>query len=98
MSSYIKFILFIVGFTTYMILSAPKTGCPNRIDKIFGFKSSLIFKIPFLPLKIHIHHWLYLLIIRYFINYPQIIWFCYGGIIQGIVMYNDFYKIVYFVK
>jgi hypothetical protein len=94
----IEYISFILGFVIYMVFSAPKTGYPNRIDRILGFNVSLKFKIPFLPLKIHIHHWLYLLIIRLFINNPQIIWFCYGGIIQGIVMYEDFYKIVYFVK
>lgn len=93
-----KCISFILGFTTYMTLSAPKTGEPNRIDKVLGFNSSLIFKLPLIPIKIHMHHWLYLLIIRYFINYPQIIFFCYCGIIQGVVMYDDFYKIVYFVK
>lgn len=90
--------MFLFGFIFYMIFSAPKENEPNRIDKYLGFSISLVFKIPKLPIKIHIHHWLYLLIIRLFCNSPYIIMFCYGGAFQGIIMYNDFYKIIYFIK
>jgi len=87
-----KFISFIVGFTIFMLLSAPKTGYPNRIDKILGFKTSLIFKLPSISLKIHIHHWLYLLIIRYFIKIQKL----YGFVM--VVLYMELVCIMIFIK
>ena len=91
----IELVAFIFGFTIYMILSAPETGAPNRFDELVGFSTSLHFKIPFSTFKIHIHHWLYLSIIRLFVSNVPLIWFCHGGILQGIIMYRDFYRIIY---
>jgi hypothetical protein len=95
---FLKYISFICGLTIYMILSAPESGYPNKLDTILGFSTSLCFKIPFLPIKIHIHHWLYLFIISMIVYNQFIRYFCYGGMLQGILMYDDFYKIIYFIK
>jgi hypothetical protein len=98
MSIVAKFIMFLAGFIIFMIVSGPSTNTPNRIDTWLGISTSLVFKIPVLSLKIHLHHWICLLIISLFVTSQRIVWFCYGGATQGIIMYEDFYRIIYFYK
>jgi hypothetical protein len=93
-----KFIMFLIGFIIFMIVSGPSANTPNRIDKWLGISTSLVFKIPVLSIKIHLHHWLCLLIISLLVKSQRIVWFCYGGAVQGIIMYKDFYRIIYFYK
>jgi len=90
-----KVMIFIMGFLICVAVSAPRTGDPNRIDGIVGFPTSFIFKVPQLSIKVHIHHWLYLLVISYFVKNPHIKWLCYGGAAQGLFMYKDSHCVVY---
>jgi hypothetical protein len=52
----------LVGFTWYLITSAPSTGKPNRIEQILGFSISLKCRLC-RDWHLHLHHWLYLQLI-----------------------------------
>jgi len=62
-----------IGYIIYEFASAPKTGEPNKLDKIFGISFSLKWKV-YKNWILHIHHWLYLIIfmlMTYYVQYKQ---------------------------
>jgi hypothetical protein len=75
----IEFVVGIVlGFLSYCI-TAPK-GDYSKSLRIKG---------------VHIHHWIYLIPVMYIMRTNiLLVGFCVGGIIQGITMYSDWYKII----
>lgn len=93
-------ISFMTGFLTYMIVSKTKSTSNKLFPRCtFGkVNMSLLLKVPETPLQIHIHPWLYLFLCRCCIGYPPFIYFCYGGILQDILMCDTFYQILYFDK
>ena len=97
----------LMGYTFYNILSSTETGGKNKIDiylskkleKNINSSMKYKFKMGNKMIFIHIHHWLYLLIIGVSLSFIEYFlyakYFCFGGIIQGIVRYKDWYKVVY---
>ena len=99
---------FLVGYTSYSRTSAKSAGEPNQAEvwlKNAGlvsdsFSFSLNFDVG--PLHVHLHHWLYLLIINFIVFlskdagffrkhmsiYWAIISLCFGGACQGLI-YDD---------
>jgi len=96
-----------IGFGTYSCLSAQHSGAPNRLDEYldeyFGYSGgvSLRFNLP-RGWILHVHHWLYLLIIA--VMLPNMlsgltlvmgIGFCCGGAVQGVVRYDDWHCVFF---
>lgn len=101
-----EWVCFVLGFLTYTFSSSNQTGERNKFDmwlekKIFGqnYSPAIIstsLKYNILGYCIHIHHWVYLLVIAVFCtsnNYIRM--FCFGGIVQGVVVYDDWYLVIY---
>ena len=83
---------FLLGFSIFGFLSAPSFGKPNRMDSLFGYSTSMKFKIG--GKFVHLHHWLILAILIIIVNNPYLICILLGGIVQGLT-YKDWYKIIY---
>ncbi len=98
----ISYVIF--GFWFFYTFSASKTGEKNKLDiivsKIVGKNISFSLKCKLCcSLKIHLHHWFYLLIIVtwsiYYQKYENHIPFIgFGGIVQGIYCYDDWYVLL----
>lgn len=79
---------FVVGFAVYCF-TAPKEGENRHL--------SLIIPVPLTTKALHIHDWLYLLLV-----YPlTVVWqvpalqgFCLGGVVQSFVWYTDSFEVV----
>ena len=99
-----------VGYSAYKATSAPATGSPNRVDKLVKMVWP---SFPGFSLKLqvgrswhlHIHHWLYLLVLGtllfLFAERTPIaraaIYGCVGGAAQGIHCYpEDWHRVVVF--
>jgi hypothetical protein len=81
--------------------SSDNTGGENKFDKFisdildYEIKTSLKFNYDII--SIHIHHWLICFfgyIIFYHINQKEFMYFCLGGMIQGIINYQDWSSIL----
>jgi hypothetical protein len=82
---------FFIGFVFYCASSPKQDANPHR---------SCIIPVPYTTKAVHIHHWLYLLLIlpilwfkfnNYFLS-----GFCIGGIVQSFIWYSD--SMVFIVK
>ena len=91
-----NFIELIIGFSFFKFLSGEKCGQNTNLFKLTGicFTDSLKITLNNSTI-IHLHHWILLTIIIYF--KPSLMYFCLGGIIQGLT-YNDWYQIIYVKK
>lgn len=93
----------VLGFTLYYLLSEGrnKSGSKSKTLQTKNFLGKLIpsAKFRIKGYEIHVHHWLYLLVIlmiiilffrELFYNYPIIEGFLIGGIIEGLIYKNRF--------
>lgn len=98
---------FIAGYTFFSIMSADKAGDKNKFDiwlaSILDCDDiCLSFKFEFdnffnTKILIHIHHWIlmfFLFCIAESTNLNKLRWSCIGGLAQGIICYNDFWKVI----
>jgi hypothetical protein len=101
----------VIGYMTCLKLSAPSTGESNIIEIWLRenniipqtFTTSLRLKLQFYKTKshicIHIHHWIYLLILAFFayvnVHMQFLSAVALGGSIQGLI-YDDWYRILWF--
>jgi hypothetical protein len=92
-----------IGYLTYSLTSANRTGGRNKFDMIMSkltghdVNTSAKFTIRITPncaIRIHIHHWLYLSFMFLIFENIYVKGFCLGGIAQGILHYDDWHKIV----
>lgn len=93
--------LIILGYTFFSYSSSDKTGGENKFDQLikqitnWEIRTSL--KFSYDEIIIHFHHWL-ICLIGYFIFYHlgcyKITYLCLGGIIQGIINYDDWKDII----
>ena len=88
-------IAFAAGWCVFAALSAPATGEPNRLDALCGCRLSLVCGIPWTQYVFHLHHWLYCLVFALLLPVPLLSWACLGGTAQGVLMYRDWYRIIY---
>lgn len=101
-----SFIYILIGYLFFAVCSAEKTGGENNFDKWVSeildedICTSLKISIDIYPdkqLLIHLHHWLLLFFVFWLsedLGLHRVKNLCLGGIIQGIVSYTDWYKIV----
>lgn len=94
----------LVGYTFFYLSSADNEGDNNNFDiwfkNTFGIHISTSLKFKIDDFIIHIHHWMILIglyLFFYNINYNICSLLCIGGIIQGIICYNDWLRIVYVI-
>ena len=94
-----------IGYLTYSLTSANRTGGRNKFDMImskltgYDINTSAKFTIRVTEgstIYIHIHHWLYLSCIFLTFDNIYIKGFCFGGIAQGILHYEDWYHVLGF--
>jgi len=98
----------ILGYLFFSLTSSKKTKGKNKFDILLQkfLKDDTIdtsikceIDIDDTTINIHIHHWLVMYIIftvaDYF-SFERIKLFSLGGIIQGIVNYNDWFEIITF--
>jgi len=71
----------IISFTLYRSQCTPH--CPSKMNQL-----------EFYGYKIHLHHWLISLVALPFVQHPFIKGLLVGGIIHGILMYDDWHQII----
>jgi hypothetical protein len=98
------------GYFTYTCSSADSAGKKNKLDmwlsgrtgKRINTSLNFSFKFPnplgsfaLSRVNVHIHHWLYLFLLGSITSFEPLQMFCLGGMAQGIVNYEDWYKIIW---
>jgi hypothetical protein len=100
----------IVGYLTFSLTSAKHTGEKNKFDilisKLTGhdINTSLKYTSHVITLEnsrpiafyVHVHHWLYLSCIFLTFDNIYVKGFCFGGIAQGILHYEDWHHVLGF--
>lgn len=96
--------LILIGYTFFDLSSGDSTGDNNNFDiwvkNTFGIHISTSLKFKIYNFIIHIHHWLILIglyLFFYSVDYNLCSLLCIGGIIQGIVCYDDWFRVVYVI-
>ncbi len=98
----------IMGYLLFSLTSSDETKGKNKFDifiqdffKEDTFNTSIQCEIDIQDtlVKIHIHHWLimyFVFVLAKYNSLERIKFFALGGIIQGIVNYSDWFKIITF--
>jgi len=103
MSSYVPLVALgsLLGYIFFSITSSNRTGGRNKFDvwisNLLDHNINTSIKFNFFDWKIHLHHWIILLIVAIFAGYYQnlfIFGFCIGGIIQSFLFYEDSFQII----
>ena len=87
-----ELIYFLLGFIIFSLSAGDKTGSPNKFDlwlsKLVGknISTSLIFEYE--NYIIHIHHWIIMLIIGFFVS-TELKYLCLGSMFQSFIFYDD---------
>lgn len=95
--------LVLLGYTFFCYTSSDKTGGENKFDlminRIFDCEITTSLRFDCGTILIHFHHWLLCFIgyiFFFFLNLKELSYFMLGGVIQGIVNYNDWKDIILF--
>jgi hypothetical protein len=88
------------GYLFFHLSSANGTNGRNKFDKwisdVTGVPINTSLRFSVSNFTIHIHHWCYLTILAIFVKNTIFRCFCIGGIVQGIVNYDDWHVLVIF--
>lgn len=98
-------LLVILGYLSFEHSSSNQTGGINKFDLMLSnylgtpINTSLRYCGEYI--HIHLHHWLICFMVYCLMYYNQDTWweriimyFCLGGIIQGIINYDDWFKVI----
>lgn len=102
-----ELLLILLGYLFFTLTSANKTGDNNKFDVWISeliqteIDTSLRYKINVYSgeIHIHIHHWCimtFMYILFYYFQFEYLTLFCIGGILQGILCYDDWFKVISF--
>ena len=102
MSSYIPLVVLgsLLGYIFFSITSSNRTGGRNKFDvwvsNLLDHDINTSIKFNFFDWKIHLHHWIILLVVAIFTGYrnPFIFGLCIGGILQSFLFYEDCFELM----